>query len=171
MSIAVQRTTSDSSGESARRRILIVCTGNSCRSHMAEGFLREAAGDLFEVGSAGTKPAGSVHPQAIKVMGEVGIDISAQKSEGLDGYLEAGIDTLITVCEEADAACPALAEQVRRYHWRFDDPAAFTGADEAVTARFREVRDEIRRTFGAYVEGYREALETDRALARAGRPL
>lgn len=137
-------------------RVLILCTGNSCRSHLAEGILRHAAGDLLEVHSAGSKPAGYVHPKAIAVMKEIGIDISGHTSKHLSEFLDGKIDTVITVCGKADQACPAFPGQVNRYHWGFDDPAAATGTDEEILAVFRRVRDQIRLTFEAYAAGFRE---------------
>lgn len=125
---------------------------------MAEGILRSAAEDLFEVFSAGAKPAGYVHPKAIEVMGEIGIDISTHESKHLDLYLDAGIDTVITVCGNARDACPVFPGEVNRYHWGFEDPAHATGSEDEVTNAFRSIRDQIRNTFEAYVSGYREAL-------------
>lgn len=141
-----------------KRKILILCTGNSCRSHMAEGILRAAAGDLFEVFSAGSKPKGEVHPLAIEALKEIGIDALGHKSEHLDLYLNAGIHTVVTVCGNADQACPAFPGQVARYHWGFEDPphAKREGASELDA--FRRIRDEIKLVFEAYAAGYREAL-------------
>jgi arsenate reductase len=136
--------------------ILILCTGNSCRSHLAEGILRAAAGDLVEVHSAGSQPAGYVHPKAIQVMREIGLDISAHTSKHMREFLDRQITTVITVCGNADQACPIYPGQVNRHHWRFDDPAHATGTEEQVLAEFRRVRDEIRRVFGAYAAGLRE---------------
>jgi arsenate reductase len=140
----------------ARGRILILCTGNSCRSHLAEGILRHAAGDLFDVYSAGSKPAGYVHPKAIAVMKETGIDISLHTSKSLKEFLDKKIDTVITVCGNADQACPMFPGQVNRYHWGFDDPALARGTDEEVLNVFRRVRDQIKLVFEAYAAGYRE---------------
>jgi arsenate reductase len=136
--------------------VLILCTGNSCRSHLAEGILRAAAGDLFEVHSAGSKPAGYVHPKAIAVMKELGIDISGHTSKHLNEFLNRKIDTVITVCGKADQACPMFPGQVHRYHWGFDDPAHAEGTEEEVLAVFRRVRDQIKLVFEAYAAGYRE---------------
>lgn len=137
-------------------RVLILCTGNSCRSHMAEGILREEAGDLLEVHSAGSEPAGYVHPKAIEVLREVGIDISGHTSKHMNEFLDRAIETVITVCGNADQVCPVFPGQVNRHHWPFDDPARATGSDEEVLAEFRRVRDEIRAVFGAYAAGLRE---------------
>lgn len=136
--------------------VLILCTGNSCRSHMAEGVLRAAAGDVVDVQSAGSKPAGYVHPKAIAVMREIGIDLSGHTSKHMREFLDREVRTVITVCGVADQACPIYPGQVNRHHWRFDDPAHATGTDEQVLAEFRRVRDEIRRVFTAYGAGLRE---------------
>jgi arsenate reductase len=138
--------------------VLILCTGNSCRSHLAEGILRHIAGDLFNVHSAGSKPAGYVHPKAIAVMKEIGIDISTHASKHLNDFLNQKIDTVITVCGKADQACPMFPGQVIRYHWGFDDPAHATGSDEEVFNVFRRVRDQIKLVFMAYAAGYRETM-------------
>ncbi len=138
--------------------ILILCTGNSCRSHLAEGILRNALGESFRVESAGSKPAGYVHPLAIKVMNEIGIDISAHHSKHLDAFLDARVETVITVCGNADQVCPVFPGQVNRHHWGFDDPAHATGSEEEQLAEFRRVRDEIRRVFEAYAAGRMDAL-------------
>jgi len=136
--------------------VLILCTGNSCRSHLAEGILRAAAGDLLEVHSAGSKPAGYVHPLAIVVMREIGLDISNHHSKHLDEFKNQPIETVITVCGNADAACPMFPGQVNRHHWGFDDPAHAEGTEEEKLAVFRRVRDEIRRVFEAYAAGRRD---------------
>lgn len=138
-------------------RVLILCTGNSCRSHMAEGILRAAAGDLIEVHSAGSRPAGYVHPKAIAALAEIGIDISGHTSKSMNDFLDRDIATVITVCGDADQACPTYPGQVSRHHWGFDDPAHATGSEEEILAEFRRVRDEIRRVFEAYATGLRDA--------------
>lgn len=140
----------------AKPRVLILCTGNSCRSHMAEGILRAAAGDILEVCSAGSNPAGYVHPQAVAVLAEIGIDISGHTSKHMDEFLDRDVETVITVCGNADQACPVYPGQVNRFHWPFDDPAHATGTDEEIAAEFRRVRDEIRGAFEAYAAGRRE---------------
>jgi len=142
--------------------VLILCTGNSCRSHLAEGVLRSIAGDLLEVQSAGSKPAGYVHPLAIRVMREIDIDISSHRSKPLGEFLDRPIETVITVCGHADAACPIFPGQTNRHHWPFDDPAHATGSEEEQLAVFRRVRDEIRRTFTAYAEGRRDEAKAAR---------
>ena len=133
--------------------VLVLCTGNSCRSHLAEGILRASAGDSIRVASAGSKPAGYVHPLAIKVMEEIGIDISAHQSKHLSEFLSEPVETVITVCGNADQACPMFPGQVNRYHWGFDDPAHAEGTEDEKLAVFRRVRDEIRRVFEAYAAG------------------
>lgn len=137
--------------------ILILCTGNSCRSHMAEGILRAAAGDRLNVRSAGSKPAGYVHPMAIMVMHEIGIDISAHTSKHMNEFLEGNVDIVVTVCGNADQACPMFPGQVKRYHWGFEDPAHATGTEEEILTAFRKVRDSIRLVFEAYAAGLRDA--------------
>ncbi|HEX8371498.1 MAG TPA: arsenate reductase ArsC [Chthoniobacterales bacterium] len=145
--------------------VLILCTGNSCRSHLAEGILRHVAGDLFEVSSAGSKPAGYVHPKAIQVMQEIGIGISAHTSKHMDEFLQRDVTTVITVCGNADQACPMFPGQVNRYHWGFPDPAHAQGSEEQVLAVFRGVRDQIQLVFGAYAAGYREAKAKPRPVS------
>jgi arsenate reductase len=140
--------------------VLILCTGNSCRSHLAEGILRAAAGDVLTVHSAGSKPAGYVHPLAIRVMQEIGIDLAAHTSKHMNEFLSAPVETVITVCGNADQACPVFPGQVNRHHWPFDDPAHATGTEAEILAVFRRVRDEIRRTFEAYADGRRDALKS-----------
>ena len=139
--------------------ILILCTGNSCRSHLAEGALRSVAGDILDVHSAGSNPAGYVHPLGIQVMKEIGIDISGHHSKHMNDFLKQDIETVVTVCGNADQACPMFPGQLNRHHWGFDDPAHATGTDEEKLAVFRRVRDEIRRVFTAYVEGRRDQLK------------
>lgn len=137
-------------------RILILCTGNSCRSHMAEGILRDAAGDILEVHSAGSKPAGFVHPESIEVLREIGIDISDHSSKHMNEFLDRDIETVITVCGNADQACPFFPGQVHRHHWPFEDPAHATGTGEEIRNAFRRVRDEIAAVFRAYAAGRRD---------------
>ena len=133
--------------------ILVLCTGNSCRSHMAEGILRAASGGLFRVASAGSKPAGYVHPLSIRALAEIGIDISGHTSKHMDLFLNHPVETVITVCGKADQVCPVYPGQVNRYHWPFDDPAHATGTEDEQMQVFRRVRDEIRRVFEAYARG------------------
>lgn len=144
---------------SIRPTVLILCTGNSCRSHLAEGILRAAAGDILNVASAGSKPAGYVHPLAMRAMQEIGIDISAHRSKHLNDFLAQKVETVITVCGNADQACPVFPGQVNRHHWPFDDPAHATGTDEEKLAVFRRVREEIRARFEAYAAERRAKLK------------
>jgi len=133
--------------------LLVLCTGNSCRSHLAEGILREALGAGYRVASAGSKPAGYVHPLAIRVMSEIGIDLSSHTSKHADEFLDQGVETVITVCGNADQACPLYPGLVNRHHFPFDDPAHATGTEAEKLAVFRRVRDEIRAVFQAYAAG------------------
>jgi arsenate reductase len=143
--------------------VLILCTGNSCRSHLAEGFLRASAGDILDVQSAGSKPAGYVHPLAIKVMQEAGIDISTHHSKHLSGFLNQKVETVITVCGNADQACPIFPGQVNRHHWAFYDPAHAEGSEDEILKVFRQVRDEIKRVFEAYAAGRGDAVQKTKA--------
>ena len=143
---------------SLKPAILVLCTGNSCRSHMAEGILRAAAGDIITVHSAGSNPAGYVHPQAIAALAEIGIDISAHTSKHMNDFLKRNIDTVITVCGKADQACPMFPGQVHRYHWGFDDPAHATGTEEEIEKAFRRARDQIQLVFTAYAAGLRQTI-------------
>jgi arsenate reductase len=140
--------------------VLILCTGNSCRSHIAEGFLRKIAGDILDVQSAGSKPAGFVHPLAIRVISEAGIDISHHRSKHLNEFMDKKIETVITVCDHADEACPFFPGQMNRHHWGFIDPAHAQGSEAEVLAVFRQVRDEIWRVFEAYGAGRRDSAKS-----------
>ena len=127
---------------SEKKRVLILCTGNSARSQMAEGLLRQLAGDRFEVESAGVEPS-FVRPQAIEAMQEVGVDISRQRSKSVDEFTGQEFDYVITVCDNARERCPVFPVKTQRIHWSFDDPAEAKGDEQAVLAVFRRVRDEI----------------------------
>ncbi len=133
--------------------ILVLCTGNSCRSHMAEGILRAVSKGRFAVASAGSRPSGYVHPLALRVLGEIGIDLSTHTSKHMDTFLATPVETVITVCGNADQVCPVFPGQVNRHHWPFDDPAHAVGSEDEKLAVFRRVRDEIRRVFEAYAAG------------------
>jgi arsenate reductase (thioredoxin) len=126
-----------------RKSVLILCTGNSARSQMAEGLLRHDAGDRFEVESAGTNP-GQVLPEAIAVMQEVGIDISGHRSKSVDEFAGRSFDYVLTVCDDAKEHCPIYPGHANRRHRSFADPASMAGAEEERMAVFRRVRDEIR---------------------------
>ena len=123
------------------RRVLFLCTGNSCRSQMAEGFLRHLAGDRFEVVSAGTEPASRVHPLAAETMAERGIDISAQRTKSLAEFENQDFDLLITTCDEANEACPFFPGARQRLHWSIPDPAKATGTDDETRQAFRQAAD------------------------------
>ena len=126
-----------------KRSVLILCTGNSARSQMAEGLLKHDGGGRFEVESAGTHPS-SVRAEAVEAMREVGIDISGQRSKSVDEFAGREFDFVITVCDNAKENCPVFPSKTERVHWSFDDPAAAVGGDEERLAVFRRVRDEIR---------------------------
>lgn len=135
---------------SDRKRVLILCTGNSARSQMAEGILRHIAGNDFEVASAGVAPS-RVRPEALKVMGEVGIDISGHRSKSVDEFLGQEFDYVITVCDNANEQCPIFPRKTKRTHWSFEDPAAVQGDEPARLAVFRRVRDEIKARLQAFI--------------------
>ena len=144
-----------------KARVLFLCTGNSCRSQMAEGWLRHLAGDRFEVFSAGTKPAG-VNPTAVAAMREAGVDISAQESKNVATYLGQHFGYIITVCDNAKEACPIFPGPAQRIHWSFDDPASASGSEQQRFEVFRRVRDEIR---GRIEEWIRASAEIPHPLA------
>jgi arsenate reductase (thioredoxin) len=133
-----------------KKRVLILCTGNSARSQMAEGLLRHDGGGRFAVESAGVSPTG-VRPEAIKAMRELGIDIANQRSKSVDEFAGQAFDYVITVCDNAREQCPVFPDATRRVHWGFDDPAAAAGDEEARLEVFRRVRDEIRARLGELI--------------------
>jgi len=126
-----------------KQRVLILCTGNSARSQMAEGLFRQRAGPDYEVFSAGTKPS-HVRAEAIAVMQEIGIDISGHRSKSIDEFMSQPFDLVITVCDNANAACPVFPGRTQRLHWPFEDPAAVEGTREENETAFRSIRDQIR---------------------------
>lgn len=132
------------------KRVLILCTGNSARSQMAEGLLRAMAGDRVAVESAGTKPS-FVRLEAIAVMAEAGIDIRGHRSKSVDEFAGQEFDTVITVCDHANEICPVFPGGTRRVHRSFEDPAAVAGTEEERLAAFRRVREEIRGWLGEVV--------------------
>jgi arsenate reductase len=141
------------------KKILILCTGNSCRSQMAEGFLKSFDKNL-EVYSAGTKPADKVNPFAVKAMKEIGIDISKGIAENVDKYLSQSFDYVITVCDNAKETCPVFMGSVKhRLHIGFDDPADAFGTDEEIMPVYRRVRDEIKKDFFNF---YKSNLREDK---------
>ncbi len=125
-----------------KKRVLILCTGNSARSQMAEGLLRHWAGDRFEVFSAGISPS-QVRPEAIEAMRDIGIDITSHRSKSVDEFAGQHFDYIITVCDNAKETCPIFPGNAERIHWSFDDPAAVKGSDDTRLSAFRRVRDEI----------------------------
>src|SRR5262249_35942215 len=134
-----------------KSRVLILCTGNSARSQMAEGILRHDGGDTFEVESAGVKPS-SVRPEAIQVMREIGIDISNHRSKSVDAFIGQEIDTVITVCDNAKETCPVFTGKTKRVHQSFEDPPPpEVGSDEELISTFRRVRDEIREWMKGFI--------------------
>jgi arsenate reductase len=132
-----------------KKRILILCTGNSARSQMAEGLLRHDAGDRFEVFSAGTKPS-AVRPEAIAVMRELGIDISGHRSKSVDEFTGQSFDYVLTVCDSAKERCPFFPGKTVKIHRSFEDPAGLQGSDDERTRLFRRVRDEMRDYFRGF---------------------
>lgn len=135
-----------------RTSVLILCTGNSCRSQMAEGMLRHLGGENFEVHSAGTRPKG-VHPLAVKVMGEIGVDISNQESKSVDLFTDKDFDYVITVCDSAKETCSVFTGSVKkRLHWPFEDPDEAVGSKEVVLPVFRRVRDQIELRFADFLK-------------------
>ena len=136
---------SDHTEQETRQTVLFLCTGNSCRSQMAEAFLRHMAGERFEALSAGLEPAAEIHPLAVRVMAENGLDLSGQRPKGVREYLvRRTAQIVITVCDRAAQRCPTTwPGALERLHWPFDDPAAFEGDQPTKLAKFREVRDQI----------------------------
>lgn len=132
--------------------VMFLCTGNSCRSQMAEGFLREYGKGLFEVHSAGLM-ASRVHPRAIAVMKEIGIDISGQQSKEIDPELLRTMDIVITLCSNAEESCPWTPPQIKRLHWPIKDPVGAVGTEEQIMNEFRRARDEIKQRILRFIEG------------------
>ena len=124
---------------------------------MAEGILRNAASELIDVASAGSKPSGYVHPKAITVLDEIGIDISSHTSKHMNDFLDQDVHTVITVCGNADQKCPTYPGQFHRHHWGFEDPAHAEGSEDEVMEVFRKVRNEIKLVFEAYAAGIKAA--------------
>lgn len=145
-------------------RVLFLCTGNSARSQMAEALLRSFGGADFEVHSAGTDPE-ALHPLAVEVMREAGVDISRQQSKSLVRFLGQSFDYIITVCDRAGESCPTFPGDNGRIHWSYDDPAAATGSHDAQRAVFRRVRNEISERMRLWVAVQRKRLAGQRALA------
>jgi len=136
---------------SKKKKVLFICTGNACRSQIAHGLLNDMAGDQFEVYSAGTHPS-QVHLISIAVMEEIGIDISYHTSDSIDSYLHSGINIVITVCDNANQACPAFPENVKCIHWSIDDPFRGWNFDPNQLDAFRETRGEIKKHIESFIE-------------------
>jgi arsenate reductase len=135
----------------SKQRVLILCTGNSARSQMAEGLLRQMAGDRFEVESAGVALT-QVRPEAIEVMKEIGIDISTQRSKSVDEFANQEFEYVITVCDNAKEQCPVFPGRTQRIHWSFEDPAVAKGEFDERLKIFRRVRDEIKDRLTEFAE-------------------
>jgi arsenate reductase len=134
-----------------KRKILFICTGNSCRSQMAEALMNYLGGDLFTAFSAGSNPSGYVHPLAIEVIKEKGIDISKNKSKSLDIYLHEPWDMVVTVCDNAKESCPFFPGGIIREHWGFEDPAEFVGTEEEKRVFFRKTADLIEKRIRLFI--------------------
>jgi arsenate reductase len=132
-------------------KIMFLCTGNSCRSQMAEGFARELGKGIIEAFSAGLNPAG-LNQRAVKAMEEIGIDISANQSKAIDADLLGKMDVIITLCDHASEACPWTPPQIKRLHWSLPDPAKAEGTEEEIMNEFRRVRDDIRRRIESFLQ-------------------
>ncbi|GAB4422085.1 MAG: thioredoxin-dependent arsenate reductase [Thermodesulfovibrionales bacterium] len=139
-------------------KVMFLCTGNSCRSQMAEGFAREYGKGLIEPYSAGLMAAG-VHPRAISVMKEIGIDISKQESKGIDESLLRTMDIVITLCGNAEASCPMTPPHIKRIHWPIDDPIGAIGSEEEIIKEFRRARDEIKEKVIKLIEEVKDVQE------------
>lgn len=137
----------------SRKRVIILCTGNSCRSQMAEAFWKKHGGDRWEVISAGTEPSGEINPLAVRAMAEVGIDLSGQESKSVVPFLAQPFDLAITVCSDAEQTCPRFPGATRHIHQGFDDPPRATGTDDDRMIVCRRVRDEIERKVKDWIAG------------------
>ena len=134
------------------KRVLILCTGNSCRSQMAEAIWEQLGEGSWESESAGSKPSGYVHPLAVEAAGELGLDLSEYQSKSLDQFIDRKFDLVVTVCDNAKESCPVFPGAVETFHWPFDDPADAEGTDEQKMSVFRRVRDEISDKIKRYLE-------------------
>lgn len=135
-----------------KQRVLVLCTGNSCRSQMAEALFRSLAGDRFESFSAGTHPT-AVNPRAIRAMAEVDIDISSYRSQSVEQYVDQNFDYVITVCDHARESCPVFPNAQQSLHWPFEDPAVAPGNEDEIMSVFRKVREQIKRRIEEFVGG------------------
>jgi arsenate reductase len=134
-------------------KVMFLCTGNTCRSQVAEGFARTMGKGAVESHSAGVAPAGYIHPKAIAVMKEAGVDISLQRSKAIDPDMLAKMDMVITLCGNAEATCPVTPPKIRRLHWPIEDPVGARGTDDEVMAEFRRARDEIKARVAELIAG------------------
>ena len=135
------------------KKVLFICTGNSIRSQMAEGFMKALGGEGWIVRSAGVLPS-YVHPLAVRVMMEIGIDISDQKSKSVDPFVNEAFDTIITLCDHAAASCPTFPGQRKRLHWPIEDPVGAMGPTEERLVLFRKTRDEIKKRIEDFLTGF-----------------
>jgi len=142
-----------------KAKVLFVCTHNSARSQMAEGFLRHLGGDAFEAASAGTEP-GALNPLAVEVMAEVGVDISGQRAKSVDDFVQQQFDYVITVCDDAKEACPFFPKAANRLHWNFPDPSQIIGSREERLAVFRQVRDGVKARVERFVASTTASQQT-----------
>jgi len=138
----------------ARKEVLILCTGNSCRSQMAEGIWRKLGADKWEAYSAGSEPAGYVHPLGVKAMEEIGIEIAANRSKHVDEFVDHDFDLVVTVCDGAKESCPVLPGAAQTVHWPFNDPASATGPDSEKLPVFQRVRDQIQARIEEFLSGH-----------------
>ncbi len=134
------------------KKVLVLCTGNSCRSQMAEGLWRELGGGVWQAESAGSLPSGYVHPLAIRAMHERGLDISAGRSKSMDEFADQTFDVVVTVCDNAKESCPVFPDATETLHWPFDDPADATGDEQSKMDMFIRVRNEIETTIAKYLD-------------------
>jgi arsenate reductase len=140
-----------------KRKVLILCTGNSCRSQMAEAIINVRRGDVWEAVSAGTAPAERVHPKALQALREIGIDTQGSPPKRVDRFIGQPFDLVVTVCDDANENCPIWLGQGKREHISFPDPAKASGADEAVMGVFRSVRDDLERKLLDLLDHFSEA--------------
>jgi len=152
-----------------KTRVLFLCTGNSCRSQMAEGLVGASLGDRFEAHSAGTSPAGYVHPRAVQAMREIGADISSQRSKSVDEFRHQAFDLVITVCDDAAENCPVWLGQGARVHLGFPDPAHASGSDPEIAQAFRGVRDRMRTQVLDYLNHWERGKELPQSASQSAR--
>ena len=155
--------------QQTKNRVLFLCTGNSCRSQMAEGALRELAGDRFEASSAGTTPT-RINPTAVRVMAEIAMDISAQRSKSVVEMMGEHFDYVVTVCDNARESCPVFPGGATKLHWSFDDPAVAEGTEEERLEVFRRVRDEIVSRIREFIVDRGGSMDKPSATLRPGTP-